>query len=93
MCLDTLDVGINKGTGVGYKVFSVGESYHLYFPYYGGRIKTDFWYKDKAKGQIGSNLSIRCYPTGYHIFLTLEGAKAWAIGRCEKIRRVEYRML
>ena len=87
MCLQIVDEKIKGGTGVGYKVFRTDERYHLSFENFGGRIKYNEWYQDKANLMIGS---IQRYPTGYHIFTTLGGAKGWA-SQCEAIRRVDYK--
>lgn len=54
------------------------------------------WNKDKAEGVIISNTGYHncpkgVYPTGYHIFATLVGAKKW-IGICKDIIvKVEYK--
>ena len=52
MCLKTVDKKTKKGTGIGYKAFESDLSHHFYFPYYGGRIKYEQWYQDRAKGGI-----------------------------------------
>ena len=89
MCLQIVDEKIKGGTGVGYKVFLTDERYHLSFEYFGGRIKYNEWYQDKARGEIFPHFS-NPYPKGYHIFTALEDAKNWCYPG-EAIRRVDYK--
>ena len=95
MCLTVVDKKIRKGNGVGYKVFSIDRSYHLVFPYWGGRIKYDYWYVDKSRRLLRvSSDRDEFYPAGYHIYPKLEDAQdyveGWYGGWKLGIRRVEY---
>ena len=87
MCLQRVDKVTRKGTGIGYKVFTSDESYHTTFFVYGGRIKYNVWYHDKATERICIN-DKKSYPAGYHIFLSLRGAEKWLPGG--KFRKVQY---
>ncbi len=88
MCLETVDEKTKNGEGYGYKVFVSDYSCHLRFPYYGGRIKYEQWYQDKAKGEVVTLFSTN-YPKGYHIFQNAGDAKRWG-NKSPNVRKVYY---
>lgn len=89
MCLDTIDEKTKKGSGVGYKRFGIDDSYHLRFPYQGGRPKLETWIGDKNSWDIIACDSNK-YRTGFHIYRYLLEAKSKRLP-AEKILKVKFK--
>lgn len=89
MCLSTVDPKPKTNRKTGYKVVDRSGG-GLYPPCQGtGPYEVGGWITDPNKDvEIGFG-PIR-YPTGYHIFLSLAGAKAWTMSTGSYIVKVKF---
>jgi hypothetical protein len=81
MCV-TQYVRTKKKTGVGYKVFNVNGK-QLISEFWGGARPVRKWLK--AAG------GYHRYGAGWHIFTSIQSARAWADGAAHLVRKVKYR--
>lgn len=90
MCL--ISISSNHAlAGIGYKVFSVGETGNIFGLIYGGKYEQNLEYED-TNSQILGTLYTPSYPAGYHIFPNKVDAVAYAKGfdQNPSVFRVEY---
>lgn len=75
MCLNKVDLKPKTNRKTGYKV--VDKKHNRLYPPCCGIVpyKVGRWMTDTKCGRIWAGIGR--YPTGYHIFLSLAGARAW----------------
>lgn len=91
MCLDIIkEYPPKKKEGLGWKVVYIDRHGDILTSHQWIRLSPSYWNVDEFSDDLTAVEGSK-YGTGYHIWLTREGARAWGSRYNKKIVRVKYR--